>query len=43
MSTDDQQSVLRRLWLPASSIRYRLALLHAILLFGVAAVAVGAN
>ena len=42
MSTDDQQSVLRRLWLPASSIRYRLALLHAILLFGVAAVAVGA-
>jgi signal transduction histidine kinase len=42
MSTDDQQPVLRRLWLPASSIRYRLALLHAILLFGVAAVAVGA-
>ena len=42
MSTDDQRSVLRRLWLPASSIRYRLALLHAILLFGVAAVAVGA-
>ena len=35
-------SFLRNVLLPAASIRFRLALLHSILLFGIAAVAIGA-